>query len=295
MKRKKILAFSSLLFFGGLCVWSIFPNNLQGPIPVRFSVSNLPIIEITIEGNRYPVELDLGSKFELSLDPLVLKNLYKKYQGNVLWKNITGSQYEHSLYILDKITIGKLQFNNVSIVEMPQEAYSPLWESTIPVIKKESPVGQIGRKLINKTNLLLDFNRGLIFFSNSRQALRRRGYDLSNYLKIPLEITSQGIFLKIETDYGIQDFFLDTGSTWTLLNKKFLPANEILTEKGFPVGLSKRFQMAGQDFGPIKIHFLSIPADMEKIEGILGMGFLKHHILYLDFANKKALLQKSED
>ena len=256
------------------------------PLVITFDESNIPIAKITIQGIAYPMQIDLGSKNELSLEPNTLETLEKKRYGSGSWIDIKGNIHNYPRYKLTSISLGSFQFNPVFVVEKPKHANCILWSESP---QKKEVAGSIGRPLLSKMNLLFDFNNSLIIASNSFRQLKEDGYDLSTYLKVPLEITSKGIFLKIETDFGVQNFFLDTGCTCTFLRTELITEK---FEKGFPVATTKTFQIQGYDFGPMKLYHLGPPEPFKEIDGFLGMDFFQREVIYLDFSKKYAYIKR---
>ena len=65
-------------------------------IPVQFA-GNSALIEVEIEGNKYPLKLDLGAACQFALFGNALKIIHKKkFAGIVLITDIKGNQYEEN-------------------------------------------------------------------------------------------------------------------------------------------------------------------------------------------------------
>lgn len=269
--------------------WYSKAKTYHIPIPLEFNESNIPVAKITIEKSTYLFELDLGSKLQLTMEPDSLKPLSKTRYGSGTWFDILGKQYEYPRYKLTEVEIGSLHVKPVFVIEKPRNINSILWNSSKK--KKISSIGHIGRPLLSRFNLLLDFKRNLMFFSNSFSKLRKNGYDLKNFLKVPFEISSNGIFFNVQLDSQNLKLLLDTGSTLTILNEKHMKSLPLRIEKNFPTQTIEKFKISGHDFGPKKVYYLNFPFPFQEIDGALGMDFLKNEVIYLDFKKNLAYIK----
>ena len=264
MKKGRWAYFSiALILLAIFLYWKSHSVSYHVPLTVLFDQSDFPIVEAKIEEKIYPLKVHLGSKFELALEPDALASFAPI--KTVSYLDEKGKRHECPEYNLSNLSLDSLKFCNLSVIE------------------HSNGVGSIGRPLLSKMNLLFDFNNSLIIASNSFRQLKEDGYDLSTYLKVPLEITSKGIFLKIETDFGVQNFFLNTGASRTALKKPSLSKASAIT--------SERFVIQKHNFGPINLSLLEIPDALENVEGFLGVDFFKKHIIYLDWSKRYAYIQ----
>jgi hypothetical protein len=81
--RKKKPAYLAIVGFLGISLigllWYLFSvRSYHFQIPTRFTAANTPYTEVEIEGKAYLLEVDLGSKFPLSLEKNALEQIDKK-------------------------------------------------------------------------------------------------------------------------------------------------------------------------------------------------------------------------
>lgn len=256
-------------------------------LPVKFDDINMPYVNVMIEDVNVSLGVDLGSRLEMEIYPEVLGQFYKRAYGTEKWKNFRGTEFEYPTYTLPRIEIGSLTFKNPIVVEFPSEANeeSIIWEDLEQ--EKSSPrvVGQLGRGLLKKVNLLLDMECSKMILTNSVKKLKNDGYDLKTFEKVPFKLGPKGIVIEIETDQGKVKLLLDTGCTWTMLHDFLYP--EILEKKfdrhGFPIYKSDKFIINKRDFGSKELYFLKMTEELNDIDGFLGMDFIKKHVMYIDF------------
>ena len=281
------------LFVLGL--FSCSQKSYYAVIPVKFQGADLPYVEVIIEGDHYPVVIDLGSRLEIDMHEDVLAKLDKRSFCIEKWKNVRGKEFAYRTYRLPKIEIGSLLFKDPIVVGVPIEKREDylLWRD--PDQEKTSPetVGSLGRSLLKKVNLLLDMRRSRIIAASSLSKLKDDGYDLAFFVKVPFRLIPKGMIVNVETDLGRLNLLLDTGFTLTMLNKALYPKNgeERKDFRGFPTLKTNKFSMKGIDFGSKDLYFLDMEEDLRDIDGFLGMDFIRSHVMYIDFSKQMIYIQ----
>lgn len=265
-------------------------------LTVKFEASDLPYVDVMIEGMNYSLIIDLGSRLEMDIYSDVLKRLNKSPYGTEEWKNFQGKDSKHQTYILPKVELGSLVLKNSVVVELPAKERQDylIWKDPTQKKQPSETVGYLGRGLLKKMNFLLDIQQAKMILTNSLNKLRDNGYNLDSFIKIPFTLTSKGIVIEVKTDLGSMKLLLDTGTTWTMLHEFLYPQN---TEKkascyGFPVFTSSEFSMSGTDFGNQDLYFLTMTKELHDIDGLIGMDFIKNHVMYLDFSANVLYIQK---
>lgn len=302
MKKTKLYYIGSIFALCSLVMgikWCILRKKIYYTnVPVRFGPAGTPLLHVEIEGKEYCVEVDLGSKFQLTLDREIVNQLNKKPCGTVVSHDMKGRRYETLAYRIKSVQIKDLSFSNVKIDEESKDFVRDtiFWMSPHQNSKGfEHRIGTIGRALLKKRNLLLDFPKSLIFITNDLKRLKKEGYELENLEKISLEVGKRGTILLADTDFGKLRLVIDTGSTTSLLRASFLSKNQSTAGKKYdlPFVVTSKFIIGGKDFGPINLCLIDITPELHEFDGILGMDFLKHHIVYLDYVKKIAYIGKS--
>ncbi len=266
-------------------------QNYYEEITLGFTASELPYINISIGCEQYSMVVDLGSRFEIDMKSDTLKHLPKSRLGTEKWKNFKGSEFIRPSYILPEIRIGSLVFTNSSVVEVftTDREDSVIWRDQKGSKISPKTAGSLGRKLFKSLNLLFDIRKSKMVISNDLKKLKKHGYDLKTYAKVPFTLHPKGIILNIDTDIGGLNFILDTGSTCTTIHNYLHPVNKskVFDHRNLSNFCSKKFAVGSTDFGPKRLYFLNMSKDLQEFDGLLGMDFIKEHVIYVDFSKNE--------
>lgn len=258
------------------------PKDYFERIPISFGPGKIPYIKAEIEGNSYSLEFDLGSGALCTLHRKILSKINKDYEGIYGWMDFKGNKYESPCYIIPKLKIENLAFDNVLVKQDREDFHvSATIDGDVP-----EQDGVIGRPFLEKFNLFLDFRNAAIFPCSSFSKLKGTGLISEKFVKAPFILDEYGIILNIETDIGVKRFCFDTGATGTILNKALI-STELLLLKDEESNLfrTSKFKIGENDFGETKFFLLELDPSFE-FDGILGMDFLKKHSTYIDYFNR---------
>jgi len=253
------------------------PERYFERIPITFASRSSPTIDASIGGNIYPLELDIGSSFLLSLRQEILQNVNKTPYGTAEWSDFKGQRYESPAYTIPEIKIGNLAFTNVIAKQNREDFHINVTSNTQPM----QPIGVIGLPVLEKYNLFLDFSHSTIYASNDYLPLQQAGLLSQNLLSIPFVLHSDGILLSVETDIGTYRLILDTGSTCTAIRA---PHQNSTT----------RFRLMGHDFGARSIFPIDLNSHFD-YDGYLGMDFLSEYSLFIDYSNGLIFIDLEKD
>jgi len=286
LKRKALHLVILAPFIGCLLFWQSSKKITALPLALS-ACSDLPYLDVTIEGISYPFLLDLGSSIELSArKPIVEKIQKKRRLGKTSWMGIKGNVYHSSLYELKTLKMGTSTFKNVRLgmnvdgFILKDMKLHNLIETDQEILHQHP--GSIGWPILEKTNLLLDWFNEKAYAVKEIGELKTNGYHIDQWHKIPFEL-AHGIIIEVATDFGIKRLILDTGATYTMVHSS--KSNTYHSQK---------FILGGVDFGRTRIDMIKMPDAFRDIDGILGMNFLKQHIVYIDYKNKWLYLGKKQ-
>lgn len=287
MKRKSFWFFASIVCLA--CFIGYFGNFFQkdpyARIPIAFGKARCPIAAVTIGGSSYPLEVDLGSMAFLSLDPNLLFHIEKEDHGSVPWLDLKGNLYHSRCYLLSEIQIGGIPMKEVLADEQQDSFFRATSLSKEPTNNR--PLGSIGRPLLKKINLLLDFPHSQMILTDNIKRLKREGYAIDEMTCVPFLWTRAGLVLAIETDLGKKNFMLDTGSTLVLIRSSLLDLQTLVEkEEGLLAFTTSQFQMGDTDFGIQDLYRFDLTEELTEIDGVLGMDFMRKHLLYIDYPNR---------
>jgi hypothetical protein len=253
------------------------PKKYFERIPIIFGSRNNPIIDVSIEGNVYPLKFDLGSSFPFSLCENVLQKVYKTKYGSCKWYDFKGKQYESPTYTIPEIKIGNLTFSHVLANRDSEDFHANVSFDGPPL---QFP-GVIGLPILEKYNLFLDFPHAAIYASNDHLSLQQAGLLSKNLLAIPFTLHPDGIILNVETDAGSYRLMLDTGATFTVVRAP----HPVVTAK---------FCIMGHDFGEHSVKVLDVSPQFD-FDGALGMDFLREYPIFIDYPNKIVFIDLQKD
>jgi|JI10StandDraft_1071094.scaffolds.fasta_scaffold08437_2 hypothetical protein len=265
-------------------------------VPVGLSSADLPFVEVFVEEKPYFIAIDLGSFQELELFSTLLEPATKTFCGVDQWTNYKGIEYHCLKYLLPKVKIGSLTFKKVAATaSIPgRERDSTIWENPTARELYPNTVGSLGRNFFKKKSILLDMQNSRMVLTSGVKKIEKAGYNLDLFLKLPFTESSLGIVLDVETDLGKKRLLLDTGFTYTMLHEFLYP------EKGekkrcshdLPILTSHLFGINDVDFGEQDLHFIKMARELEAVDGMIGMDFIKNHVIYIDFPRKILYLEK---
>ncbi len=288
LAKRKNISICLLILFIGCLAWYFYPRTYHFEIPIQWSDGNTPLTKMEIEGKSYLLEIDLGSKFPISLKKNVLDGIdNKKCSGMGEWKDVQGNKYQSPAYSVSKALLGRLVLKSVVI---QQEDDEWLANTTVWAAEEKSPLiehGSIGRPLLKERNWFFDFRNSVLLASNDKNKLKLKGYNLDDFLKVPFEIGKIGITIQVETDIGTKRLAIDTGCSLNLINSSFFKNYECPNGKpGLPLFTSSRFVLQNENLGKMNFYLYDICSELSDIDGFLGISFLKDHLVYIDFENK---------
>ncbi len=261
--NKKRIGFAAALFtiLSSILCWHLFESRaIYNRVFLSLDSENIPFMEVGIQGQHYPLKLSLRSEFPLCLSKIILEQLEKKDAGKV--QVSTGAELQ--LYQLKEVTIGKLTFKDVLVLETVEER----------------EMGTIGRPLLVQHNLLLDFRKSTLIMCDRFKDIQWVGYGREDWVQVPLSLGSDGVVLPIETDLGITRFSIGTTIGKTLIKP-------LCTQDESSHFTTQTFRIGNDEFGSTKLYSSPNAIDASsEVEGILGMDFLYRHLVYIDFKNQ---------
>ena len=94
--------------------------NIQLPYYTKVSVhldeTLLPYVDVSVEGNSYPLIIDLGSRLEMDIYSDTLSSLKKSPYGIESWKTFSGQELSAPTFTIPKCYIGSLCFKKPIVV-----------------------------------------------------------------------------------------------------------------------------------------------------------------------------------
>jgi len=288
--KKKILFFIVFVcVFCSVPLWFfLFSKPYFSCLNIQISSYSIPTTQITIEEKKYLVEIDLGSKSPLVLSKKNLQNLSKKEKiEKMVSRDFKGNKYTSNTYVLKKIELGNIILHDVIVHEI-NEDYS---KNTSIVSNSSQETESIGRPPFEKFKILLDCKNNKFFISNDLKKIKKEGYEISNFIRVPCKKGRTGLILEVETDLGKKNLSIDTGFTISCLRSSAEIKN---TGKKYtlPIFTTQKFIIKDKNYGALDLFLLDITPELNEMDGFLGMDFIKNHVMYFDFPAKVVYISK---
>lgn len=253
-------------------------------IPITYDKNYLPFIDLEIEKNAYSLMLDLGLQSQMAVDREILKKINKKPYGTEKAIDFTGKCYNSQKYLIPEIKIGNTVFFDVILKETSERFENEYMRYHANDVPKK--IGMVGRALLKRKNIFLDFPHLRMAFIENRNE-KDLPFSVDSMLAVPYERISTEIVLNIETEFGEKKFLLDTGCTVRTIKTTHSQQREIQKDDlGQEYITTSKFVIAGKDFGQGRLYLWNPGSKFKEIDGILGMSFLRHYALYIDFHKK---------
>jgi len=299
-KKIKSTLFASAFLFLAMSLYLLFGSfRKKEPtlfIPILFTETGIPLIEVTIEENRYPFELDLGGDFYFSIANEVMSSIKnKKSNGAIKSCDVKGNLYDSPITSVDLIEINKIKVSNVSVIEEKEAFILEGSVLNLPLVEKTKTdrlqiLGRVGTRFFKGIDCwLIDFpNASLVAIRKMEEEKKSARFSPENFIELSLEKTDPLIVIAIETDFGVKKFALDTGASRTILRTP----DELLDAKG-QIYTTTHFKIGEHEFGSIPLYLFDISSRFQ-CDGLLGRDFFRNHAVYLDFENKKGYIEKKK-
>ena len=209
MKRRFLLIVAPILILGAFFLFDhlIDRSHNEARLPIGFiPYTKEPVTEVMIEGQKYPLMIDLGSSSRLILRNEVLDKIQKTPLRDTRSIDIRGNEYSSKIYLLPEMKIRNLTLKKIETTAEDDDFLlkgSLLYSDTARTnddILKDKP-GRIGRQLFIDIdfNLFLDFHNSLMFVCNHLADRKKDGYRVVKFVSAPFELDSKGgIILNID-------------------------------------------------------------------------------------------------
>jgi hypothetical protein len=309
VKKKWVLWLLVLVFLGGIGVgaWKFFFPRNHCVVPLQFLPTfNTFYINVEIEKKRYDLQLDLGFAGHFKLKKEFLDKIQKKDLEKVSWFDLQGIEYESNEYQVPKIKMGKVTITKAVIKEENEKfcqnnffVYGERTEDDSKRMEEYEKIiaGTIGSGIFQmKTiqGMLIDCANSVVIIIKNLNRFHEKNYPLEQFTKIPFEMFRSLIILPVETDLGKRGFLLDSGASCSMVKASLV---EHLLRKDEPVCcnvlVTSKMIIGDKDFGETRLTAYPLSKDIEQIDGILGMDFIKEHVILLDFSNNIAYIKST--
>lgn len=280
MKVAKLFLWGVILFISSpnLGAKTILPTT-ETSIPLQFCADShklrqLPLIIISIKSKSIPVLLDTGTsdKIDLMLRPSVLHDLNVKFTNKKFCFNSSYGMRCEKEFIIPEVKIGSFIVRNVKGIEEPEMLKT-----------KISSNGILGKGLLSKFNLLLDYKRSRIVLVKHTSKLI--SYDLSNWISFP---TQTDLRTKLRLNGKTVTLLWDTGCTPSII-KPIIIKELIYQDHSYQPDFNASYfrttlltTMKDKKLPPASFLVKKLPSALH-YDGAIGSNFYQKNLVYFDF------------
>src|ERR1700722_2389075 len=251
----------------------------------QFTETDIPCINIEIQGKQIESEIDLGSNMPICLAEEILNEMNdKKFLGMGISYGMRGIKYDQERHFeLHGIKMGIATFHQLQAQEINLDC-----QKDAIILSKNNDhfffKSIVGWPFFYLFNLYLDCRESITAICDSIETLQKRGY-LVDCVEVPF-ILDHFIWLDVETDKGSLRCLLDTGCTVNFLNStEEVSLNEAFQNPENEL-LSSFLKIGPLDFGPTP--FVRAPIKLPfRCDAVLGMEFIHSRPMFIDFKKKK--------
>jgi hypothetical protein len=258
-------------------------------IPIIFSQTGIPCLEVEIEKNKYLFDLDSGGDFYFSVKKEVIDRVRdKKSDGYTKFCDIKGNRYESPLTRVGSVRVNKICLSNVTIKEEDLDYLLTGVVLKPPVdenLKKGASEisGRVGASFLKGIDYwLIDFPNRALTALRSVDEIRKNVS--SRFAEVAFEEVGSLIVVTVETGIGEKKFALDTGANKTILRTP-------LEFQGLDhhIFTTDYFKIGNHNYGATRLYLFDM-SPLIRCDGLLGRDFFQHHAVYLDFKSKRGFI-----
>lgn len=264
-------------------------------VPIVFDQYGLPTIALIINGKSNFALLDLGSTAGVHLPISAISSFAGvKYTGaSVKSTNISGQVFSSKAFIIPKLTIECLTFENITGYELND------WATSIgekPDGLQDDQQVVIGQGFFNGKTIVINYASKKLTITNNKTDAKPA--ETSNRLT-PYKLSEEGITIQMSSRFANYQMVLDTGASHSIFSASKINSKEPLSQCDFDLGKNvtcESFVSAVKILGySFSSNLLLYPIDSRfKQDGLLGGDFFNKFIVTLNFSNKNIALIPSE-
>ncbi|OTQ01078.1 hypothetical protein B5S43_08165 [Gilliamella apicola] len=257
------------------------------------NVYNLPTVIMEFQGEKIPLILDTGSKIDLHLPMALINKIPNKTENSkkIKYIDLSGNTEEARSFIVDKLALDSLIFNNVQVLEYKSWGLFMLNDRTKTDHDKEEIDAEkslIGLGLFKDYVLTINYPENKITISDDIKV----SDDLNkNWFSIPFYLNNYGLVINLFDGSKNYEMILDTGASVSIIKEESLsPSSSKISLPKYNVRYTP---LEMTDAASVKVEAIIIDSlpDKFKSDGIIGSNFFRTNIVKIDFRNKQMWVQ----
>ena len=246
------------------------PQTPVAVIPVEI-VNGNPITSARIGDENIDVVVDTGGLGGMAISPEDLERLSVTFTGESIERtDAAGDTFESRAFIVPELFLGGHRFEEV-------EGFERIGSSG--GFAGGPPMNVLGRALLHEFTVIVDYPNGEIRLYSPDQSRSVCGTSTSELVEIDGDILA----LPVETDGGQMLALMDTGATYSFIQKEVVTSRSLSTVEDFY--RTSAFRVGDRDFGPLEMVVLPIDG-APQIDALVGANFFSSHAVCIDYRGR---------
>ena len=235
-------------------------------------VDGNPITSARIGDERIDVVVDTGGLGGMAISPADLERLTVTFTGKTIERtDAAGDTFESRVFIVPELFLGGHRFEEV-------EGFERIGSSG--GFAGGPPMNVLGRALLHDFTVVVDYPNGEIRLYSPDQSRSVCGPSTSKLVEKDDNILA----LPFETDGGQMLALMDTGATYSFVQKEVVASRNLSTVDDFY--RTSAFRVGGRDFGPLEMVVFPING-APQIDALVGANFFSRHAVCFDYPGRK--------
>ena len=235
-------------------------------------VNGNPVTSARVGDEHVDVVVDTGGLGGIAISPEDLERLTVTFTGKSIERtDAAGDTFESRAFIVPELFLGDHRFEEV-------EGFERIGSSG--GFAGGPPMNVLGRALLHDFTVVVDYPNGEIRLYSPDQSNSVCGPSTGELVEQDDDILA----LPVETDGGQMLALMDTGATYSFVQKTVVTSRNLSTVDEFY--RTSSFRVGGRDFGPLEMVVLPING-APQIDALVGTNFFSNHTVCFDYRGRK--------
>ncbi len=246
----------------------------QPPVAViRVEIVNgNPTTSVRIGDEHIDVVVDTGGLGKIAISSEDLERISVTFTGGSIERtDAAGDTFESRVFIVPELFLGGHRSEEVEGFERIASSGG---------FAGGPPMNVLGRALMHDFTVVVDYPNGEIRLYSPDQSRKVCGPSISELIERDDNI----LVLPVETDGGRMLALMDTGATYSFIQKKVVTSRKLSTVDDLYT--TSAFRVGSRDFGPLEMVVLPI-SGAPQIDALVGTNFFSRHAVCFDYRGRK--------
>lgn len=293
-KHITAIAFTLLSLLISLATTDAIASGEVMHMPFELDDASLPIANVEIDGKSQTFMIDTGSRIALHLSRDVMGQLPRLIidPEKERTTDATGKVFFNDRFHIPQISINGMTFKDVKGISFTPGGMALTRDSSLPALM------MIGLDLFRDKAVLIDYKRQHLSVADYAQALGVDGAD--GWIELPLQLTQEGIAVKVSQRSQSYNMVLDTGASVSIFWKERfkspfvnISCQTVMAEMDDEECLASEFQLDEIGTADIRLNAVLIDGTFDhlQMDGLIGNNFFKKFTVLIDFPGQRLLIK----